>query len=982
MKKVIFSKYSNERAREFAIRTDILEDENHKRTVRKTACYPEGEQHIRNLVSWYQKLSEAYADTPISMNRCTLTEEGLEPEFVSGCSLEEELDEMLLAGDISGCVKRLMEYIDALRKAGAAQRFYVTEEFEKVFGPAVLPGNLTSASITDIDMLVANVIVTEKGLVHMDYEWTFEFPVPVNFVIYRTLMYYMEKGALRAALLKEDLYRYAGLTKQEIAQYVRMEACFQQYILGESVPLRQLYRSISVGYVDFQKEEKRRKQTLAMQQTEAGEAAIEICIDTLEEAAGMVFIQGWAVSKALRPLTFEVEDHCKREWRIEETRFMNRQDVNLSFGIAEQEYLAGFRLSCRAQQETKDEKIKYYVLKAKDGIASASVTIRADRLRVKNSRVGRKMFSLRGGGARHEIRYITPYERGMLGESTKFHRGEQRYDSFRKITELTEAEKKKQRQTEFADFPLISIAAAVSGADLKWLRQMLDSICAQTYHNWELCLAAADAQGQVKALLERDYSHEARIHYMKAEDAAAYETCINAAFEMTKGDYILVIGQNDTLEADAVFEIVRLWDSDKDAEIIYMDEDSVDDSGEIYTRPLLKPDYNPYMLNSTNYIGHGAAVKKEIVRETCGMRSGFDGAREYDFILRCCEKAQNIRHIPRVLYHCRYDKESEQNPLLVRAKWDMGRKALLEHYHRTGVDAKVEWAEEPQTYRTKWECKGMPKVSVIIPNMDHAEDLETCVRSIVDKTEYGNYEIVIVENNSHERKTFSMYEKLSKNYPQVRVLTWKDEFNYAAINNFAVRETDGEYLLFLNNDTEVISRGWMEEMLGICQQPQVGIVGAKLYFPDHTIQHAGVIIGLSGIAGHLFLGEAGDDNGYMARAGITQNLSAVTAACMMTGREAFEAVGGFDEKLKVALNDVDYCLKVVKSGRMVVYTPHAELYHYESKSRGVEDTPQKKARYEAEVQCFKERWPEILKNGDPFYHPNLSLTSWACALSV
>lgn len=982
MKKVIFSKYSNERAREFAIRTDILEDEDKHRIVRKTACYPEGKQHIRNLVRWYQELSEVYADTPISINRCVLTEDGLEPEFVQGHTLEEELDEMLVEKDVQGCVQRLMEYIDAVRKAGSAQRFYVTEEFEKVFGSAILPGNLTSAMVTDIDMLVSNVIVADNSWVHMDYEWTFEFPVPVNFVIYRMLMYYMEKGSLRAALRKEDLYRYAGLTKQEIAQYERMEACFQQYLLGGSVPLRLLYRHISAGYVDFQSEEKRRKQAVLsenaqLQAAQTGKTAIEICIDTVEEAAGMVFIQGWAVSRALRPLDFTVYDNSGREWNIEEVRFMKRQDVNLSFGITDPDYCAGFRI-CGRMQPVEGKKVKSYVLTVRDGASEASLTIHTDRLRIKNSRVGKKLLSLRDGKPRHEIHYITPYEMGLFGEKDKFHCGEQRYDSFCRIMELTDAAKKEQQQTKFKESPLISIVTELKEVKTERLEQMLESVCAQTYPNWELCLVSEKEDAGVKKILDGSYRQEKRIHYIAAEESAG---CLNTAFERAEGDYVMETGQEDMLAPDALFEIVKFWDSQRNADIIYTDEDSVDASGKIFTDPLLKPDYNLYMLRSMNYIGHGFAVKKEIVQEIGGMRREFGGAQGYDFVLRCCETAKEICHIPRILYHCRRES-GQKNPAAISEKWDMGREALMGHYRRMKVDAQVEWAQEQQTYRTRWKCKGMPKVSVIIPNMDHAEDLEKCIRSIVDKTEYGNYEIVIVENNSREKKTFACYDKLLREHPQVRVLNWKDEFNYAAINNFAARETDGEYLLFLNNDTEVISRGWMKEMLGICQQPQVGIVGAKLYYPDDTIQHAGVIIGLSGIAGHLFLGEPGGDNGYMARAGIMQNLSAVTAACMMTSREAFTEAGGFDEKLKVALNDVDYCLKVVKSGRMVVYTPHAELYHYESKSRGMEDTPQKKARYDGEVQYFKERWAEVLRDGDPFYHPNLSLTSWACALSV
>lgn len=1002
MKKIIFSKYSNERAREFAIRTDILEEEGKGRAVRKTACYPEGKRHVEQIAMWYEKLEMVYKDTPISMNRCVLTEEGIWPEYVSGRTLEEELDERLMAGERNACVELLMEYVEVIRSAGSKEVFAMTEEFKRVFGPALLPGNLTCAAVTDIDMVAANAMVMEEGFIHTDYEWTFAFPIPVNFVIFRILMYYMESAAIRRPLLEENLYERAGLTEQELEQYRKMEEHFQRYLIGDHMPLRFLYEDISAGFVDFKGEERKRKASLSAEPSREERPAIELCVDIVEEAASLVYIQGWAVSREQRPLTFTVLDGQGRSLNLEDTEFLDRRDVNASFGITDPAVKTGFRIRCRRRKD-QEKREKTYTLTAEDGNASVSMTIHADRLRMKNSRVGKKLLALRSSKPRHEITYITPYEMGLFGETDKFRRGEQRYDNFRKATQAGRAILEQQRKEKFSYAPLFSVIAVLDHPKKSSLKELLDSLVEQTYPNWELCIQDQSRTDGAKEFIKEYVKDHGKICYEKAEPEASKAGSAEKALGQAAGEYVIILEQEDTVTPDAFYEMVKILNKEKglgrDVSCLYTDEDCVDKTGKIYTDPLLKPDYNLYMLRSGNYIGHGFAVKRELAEavlaqrqealkepETEKRQSQIDEYMEsfsYDFILRCCERAERICHLPRILYHHRRESEEALADMEKRSRiWDASGEALAGHYERLGVEADIQWAKYQGLFRTKWKIQGNPRVSVIIPNMDHTEDLEKCVDSIVKKTSYDNYEIVIVENNSREQKTFACYQRLVRRLPQVRILTWNNAFNYSAINNFAVSQTDGQYLIFLNNDTEVIYPGWMEEMLGICQQPDVGIVGAKLYYPDETIQHAGVILGLGGIAGHLFVGEPKEDCGYMARASRMQNVSAVTAACMMSSRETFLQVQGFDERLQVALNDVDYCLKAVQKGKMVVYTPYAQLYHYESKSRGLEDTPEKKARYDGEVEYFREKWPEILQNGDPFYHPNLSVTSWACALRI
>ena len=394
----------------------------------------------------------------------------------------------------------------------------------------------------------------------------------------------------------------------------------------------------------------------------------------------------------------------------------------------------------------------------------------------------------------------------------------------------------------------------------------------------------------------------------------------------------------------------------------------------VHKDPKFKPDFSMDLLCSHNYITHFFVVKTEIIKKIGGFRSEFDGSQDYDLIFRCVEEAKQIKHIPKILYYWRMHENSVAgNPASKMYAYEAGKRAIEEHFKRTGVSAKVEHTELWGMYHVIYDTPGDPLVSIIIPNKDHIEDLEKCVSSIQEKSSYRNIEFIIVENNSEKEKTFAYYEELEKRYDNVKVVYWKKEFNYSAINNFGVQYANGDYLLFLNNDTEIINDTAISEMLGCCMREDVGIVGAKLLYEDDTIQHAGVVIGIGGFAGHVFVGLDKDDYGYMVRPRINCNYSAVTAACMMTSKEDFLSVGGFTEEFAVALNDVDYCLKIREKGKWVVYNAFSLWHHYESKSRGYEDTPEKIRRFENEISKFQKRWKTLLEEGDPFYNPNFSL---------
>ena len=378
-------------------------------------------------------------------------------------------------------------------------------------------------------------------------------------------------------------------------------------------------------------------------------------------------------------------------------------------------------------------------------------------------------------------------------------------------------------------------------------------------------------------------------------------------------------------------------------------------------------------------------MKRQIQQQVGMLCEVYNGAQDYDFILRCTEKSRQIFHIPQILYHWRAHQDSTaENPESKLYAFEAGKRALEAHLKRCGEKSSVEMGEYLGLYRVKYILDKEPMVSILIPNKDHVEDLNRCIQSLYDVSNYTNFEIIVIENGSKEEKTFSYYKSISKKYSEVKVISWKGEqgFNFSALNNFGVKYAKGEYLLFLNNDTQIINADSIREMVSIARRQDVGAVGAKLFYPDGTIQHAGVILGIGGIAGHAFREFAHNANGYFSRIICTQDYSAVTAACMMMSKRLFEKIGGFDEQLKVAFNDIDLCMQIRKEGKLVVYTPFAELYHYESKSRGLENTKEKVKRFNSEVDYFAKKWEKELEAGDPYYNPNLTLERHDFSLQV
>ncbi len=546
-----------------------------------------------------------------------------------------------------------------------------------------------------------------------------------------------------------------------------------------------------------------------------------------------------------------------------------------------------------------------------------------------------------------------------------------------------EEELARQRRHRFKDAPLISVAVPVYRPDPRVLAEMIDSVLAQTYPNWELCLADAGGEDEaVRQVLGRYAAKDKRIRVMILKKNRGIAENTNRALGMAKGDFAGFLDHDDMLAPDALYHVACALEKEPEADLLYTDEDKFREKDGEHFSPNLKPDFNPDLLRSNNYICHFLVVRRSLLEETGGLRADFDGAQDYDLILRCSEKAKKIVHIPEILYHWRTGSGSTaDNPLSKTYAYEAGKRAIEEHLARTGVAGTVEMKKDPGFYRVIYPPQGEPLVSIIIPNRNEKETLEKCLTSIREKTTWRNCEVLVIENGSTDPALFDYYKKIDGK-DGVRVLTWDRPFNYSAINNFGVRNARGEWILFLNNDTEVVTPGWIEEMLGVCQREGTGAVGVKLCYPDGTIQHAGIVIGIGGVAGSLFVGMKKERGGYLHKAELMQDLSAVTAACMMVRRSAFEEVGGFEEKLAVAFNDVDLCLKLGEAGYLVVYDPYAELIHDESKTRGAEDTKEKTRRFQGEIEYMRTRWIRLLKEGDPCYNKHLSLSKWNYSLKA
>ncbi len=732
--------------------------------------------------------------------------------------------------------------------------------------------------------------------------------------------------------------------------------------------------------------------------------------DMQSTGAGCV-LGGWAASQ--RPVTISVLDHSGHPLACEVSHFP-RPDVALEHREAETLSDSGFSITVPVNGREK------MTLQMTDGVNSVTREFRAlDRNKIGLYLRKAHYFMRRNGMVKTYKRAVNElYE--LVGDTGN-------YMKWRKKNMPSEKELLRQRQEHSTFRPLIYLVTPyqdIVEQGARFFEETAASVIKQTYTNWKWVIACTEAEKEtVKQIIRRQFrgyaasrtlcgqgyraqakQPESRIILVNATDQDRIErktaravkeaaarmqkqaACMNGR-ETAQGrhgadadhapyaqPWMAFLSSADTLEPDALYSCVKLWEQNPKTDLCYTDEDQVSGDGTLYSSPVFKSDFNIDMLRGMYYTGHMLLLRADTAAKA-GLwdpRYGADAA--YDYVIRAAEAAACIGHLARVVYHKRaLDGERKQahtdteNTRALQAA-----DALNAHYRRQNLPARAEESQVPGIYHTVYTWNEQPLVSVLIPNKDHIEDLDTCIQSVLTQCTYPNYEIVIVENNSTQDSTFAYYKKIQEQDSRIRVIYWKYEYNYSKINNFGVTACKGEYILLLNNDTEVISPDFMEEMLGYCMRADVGVCGARLFYFDDTIQHAGVVIGLGGICGEGFQGFAKENGGYLNRIVCPQDYSAVTAACMMTKKSVFEQVGGLDEELQIAYNDIDYCLKVRSSGKLVVYNPFAVLHHYEYKSRGVENTAEKLARYNREVDLFTSRWADLIGAGDPYYNPNLT----------
>ena len=720
---------------------------------------------------------------------------------------------------------------------------------------------------------------------------------------------------------------------------------------------------------------------------------VRIAIDSVDTDDGTTKIVGWCVAREDVDIRIlgdgqEIDCNIKRVYRA---------DVAAAFKDLPEGSKCGFVI------EMPYKKYKLLQIEAKGQMQSDTISISRGKIAqesddAKPSLIEKTIKYYKEYGFKYTIKKIFnklfPIKQKMVQNN---------YKAFRKRYGVTSEELKIQREAHFDYEPTISICIPLFRTNADFLKELLVSFQEQTYSNWELCLADGSitigdngtkvGEREVLRDIVAEFSKDdKRIKYKLLDENLGIAGNTNAAIDMATGDFIALCDHDDLVAPNALYEFVKAINEHPQADVIYSDEDKIDKNSKNYFEPHFKPDFNLDLLCSINYICHMLCFRKTLVEEIGGFNSVYDGAQDHDIIFRLCEAAREIYHIPMVLYHWRVHSQSTaQNIGNKGYAITGGCKAIEAHYERVGIPATVEYETLRGIYRTHYHWNQTPLVSVLIPNKDHIDDLSKCIDSILAKSTYRNLEFIVIENNSTENETFEYYNQLDDDYvsrmsgqqfadsqyiPKIKVVYYEGGFNYSRINNFGAEHASGDYLFLLNNDTEIIEPDSIKEMVDVCMRDDVGIVGAKLYYPDDSIQHAGVVIGFGGIAGHAFIGLDKNENGYFCRPWELQDMSAVTAACLMTSRDAWDAVGGLDESFEVAFNDIDYCMKVLYNAKkLVVYNPYSVFYHYESKSRGAEDNPEKIKRFHGEIEKFVNKWSEQMEAGDPYYNPNLSLDS-------
>lgn len=672
-------------------------------------------------------------------------------------------------------------------------------------------------------------------------------------------------------------------------------------------------------------------------------------IETILKKDDEIIITGWAIGDYNKNPEYRVSYNGDEIDSV--IKIKNRTDVTMAFIDYTHRADLGFEIHIKNTDDAEIKGISVYYVSDK-GLHSILSHGKEPLINKANRSIAMKI----------ESRKIKSYNSAIIDRYKKIYDDEEarnkfnhmagsEYNRFVRRVRPIKQELEAQTNYNFNYNPEFLICVRLKNPKLRVIKTFLDSLSAQTYGQFKVIFRDDVSGEKTKNLISEYSTKDSRFCLEDVEEAK------NELFN-TKSDYVIFLSQRTIIEPDYLFEIVKQLNV-KRHDFIYTDSDNVDESMMVYLNPQFKPDLSIDLLRSYNYIGKSFIVKSNIL-----LQIKDDYINKYDLIFKCIEKSESIYHIPKVLLHefsVGYEHDQNKDNIIIK-----------QHLERVDEDGEVIYDKERNGHRVIYDLNEKPLVSIVIANKDHVSDLDNCITSIMTKSIYKNIEFVIVENNSTEDDTFTYYEKIKKQNSNVSVIKWNGEFNYSAINNFGVKNSKGEFVLLLNNDTELISEDGIEDMLRICSRRDVGIAGAKLLYKDNTVQHAGVILGYDKYASHAFIGMDNQDAGYMNRARITSDFSAVTAACLMIKKSVFEECGGLDESFRVACNDVDLCLKVREKGYYIVYDAYSLWYHYESKSRGYEDTEEKIKRFNDEKMRFYTKWKNIMDERDPYHNINFS----------
>ena len=693
-----------------------------------------------------------------------------------------------------------------------------------------------------------------------------------------------------------------------------------------------------------------------------------------DEMNHMLKINGWAYSDNENELQFFIKSETEG---IEKciSRSVSRDDLVESGYVAEENKMCGFMISFPCSYSRKMK----LLISDKTGEDCCELAIKlnnANKLTVIKSLI--KNFNIET--IKKTIRYVqnNGFQKTFLRLKLGYVPDNFNYNSWFINRRVSDREIEQQKKIKFTYSPLLTVVIFVTKYNQKTLVQFIESLNMQSYTKWKLLIITNLVDLITQNELIQIGIKENKIHIYSYNSKGDMDKLNKMLYYTEENEYISICRPNSILEKNAFFEIVKQLDEIKH-DIIYTDEDYISSVNDELQDPCLKPDYSIDLLRSYNYIGNLCFVDKDTLIEAGGLGIESGEMVYYDFILRCVEKAKSIYHLPLILLHSRKENImlSDSNKFSDMPKIQKEKRALENHFVRcneSGIVNPVYFDDYTYAFHITYDTKDNPLVSIVIPNYESKSVLKRCMDSLLNINTYQNIEIIIVENNSKSSEIFDYYREIQNEHNNIKVVTWTGtEFNFSAINNYGVSFAKGDYILFLNNDTEVISPDAISEMLGCCMREEVGAVGAKLLFENDTVQHAGVVVGFGGAAGHVFSGIGKNETGFMMRPLVNCNYSAVTAACMMTKKDLFEVVGGFDENLKVAFNDIDLCLKIRKLSKLVVYNAFSLWHHYESLSRGYETTPEKSKRFEKEIAIFQEKWHDILIDGDPYYNKNFDV---------